>query len=91
MATRWILVKPQSMRMAFTAVTDVAFDIDGSLLVTEFSNDLATLNDVGYARSGEFPGRLVRWRGETATTWRLSRTACFRQPQWRLVLEGSCS
>ena len=48
----------------FTAVTDVAFDIDSSLLVTEFSNDLATLNDVGYARSGEFPGKLVRWRGD---------------------------
>jgi len=47
----------------FTAVTDVAFDADGSLLVTEFSNDLATLDDIGYARSAEYPGRLVRWRG----------------------------
>ncbi len=47
----------------FTSVTDVAFDADGSLLVTEFSNDLATLDDIGYARSAEYPGRLVRWRG----------------------------
>ena len=48
----------------FTSVTDVAFDTDGSLLVTELSNDLATLNDLGYARSDEYPGRLVRWHGE---------------------------
>ena len=48
----------------FTAVTDVAFDTDGTLLVTEMSNDLATLDDLGYARSTEYPGRLVRWRGE---------------------------
>ena len=47
----------------FTAVTDVAFDTDGSLLVTELSDDLATLDDIGYARSDEYPGRLVRWRG----------------------------
>lgn len=48
----------------FTAVTDVAFDTDGSLLVLEMSNDLATLDGIGYARSAEYPGRLVRWRGE---------------------------
>ena len=48
----------------FTAVTDVAFDADGSLLVIEMSNDLATLDDLGYARSAEYPGRLVRWQGE---------------------------
>ena len=48
----------------FTAVTDVAFDADGSLLVVEMSNDLATLDDLGYARSAEYPGRLVRWQGE---------------------------
>ena len=48
----------------FTAVTDVAFDTDGTLLVTEMSNDLATLDDLGYARSTEYPGRLLRWRGE---------------------------
>ena len=48
----------------FTAVTDVAFDTDGSLLVLEMSNDLATLDDIGYARSDEYPGRLVRWQGE---------------------------
>lgn len=47
----------------FTAVTDVAFDAGGSLLVTEMSNNLATLDDIGYARSDEYPGRLVRWRG----------------------------
>lgn len=48
----------------FTAVTDVAFDTDGSLLVTEFSNDLAALDSIGYARSDEYPGRLLRWQGE---------------------------
>ena len=47
----------------FTAVTDVAFDTDGSLLVLEMSSDLAALDDIGYARSAEHPGRLVRWRG----------------------------
>ena len=46
----------------FTAVTDVAFDADGSLLVTELSNNLAALDDIGYARSAEYPGRLVRRR-----------------------------
>ena len=47
----------------FTAVTDVAFDTDGSLLATEFSNDLRRLVDeFGYERSADFPGRLVRWR-----------------------------
>ena len=46
----------------FTSVTDVAFDADGSLLVTEMSSDLVTLDDLGYARSTEYPGRLVRWR-----------------------------
>ena len=46
-----------------TAVTDVAFDTDGSLLVTELSNELTTLDDLGYAQSDEYPGRLVRWRG----------------------------
>ena len=47
----------------FTAATDVAFDQDGSLLVTEFSRDLARLvrnHDVRDAR--RIPGRLVRWR-----------------------------
>ena len=48
----------------FTAVTDVAFDADGSLLATEFSSDLRRLVDeLGYERSADLPGRLVRWRG----------------------------
>ena len=51
----------------FTTITDVAFDVDGSLLLTEFSSDLARLiGELGYARSGELPGRLVRWRGDGA-------------------------
>ena len=48
----------------FTAVTDIAFDADGSLLATEFSSDLRRLVDeFGYERSADLPGRLVRWRG----------------------------
>jgi len=47
----------------FTTITDIAFDLDGSLLATEFSNDLRRLVDeFGYERSADFPGRLVRWR-----------------------------
>ena len=47
----------------FTTITDIAFDPDGSLLATEFSNDLRRLVDeYGYERSADFPGRLVRWR-----------------------------
>ncbi len=49
----------------FTTITDVAFDLDGSLLVAEFSSNLEKLvSELGYARSAEFPGRLIRWKGE---------------------------
>lgn len=47
--------------VGFTTPTDVAFLPDGSLLVTEYSTDMAALASKGYARSGEHPGRLVRW------------------------------
>lgn len=49
----------------FTAATDVAFDGDGALLVTEFSLDMARLAEIGFARAEEAPGRLVRWREGT--------------------------
>jgi len=46
----------------FTAATDLAFEADGSLLVTEFSTDMAHLAEAGFGRAAEWPGRLVRWR-----------------------------
>ncbi len=45
----------------FTSATDAAFDADGSLLVTEFSNNLSALAERGYQHAAELPGRLVRW------------------------------
>jgi len=45
----------------FTAATDLAFEADGSLLVTEFSTDMAELvTDLTAERAAELPGRLVR-------------------------------
>ena len=45
----------------FTTATDVAFLRDGSMLVTEYTTDMPALAAVGFARSAEHPGRLVRW------------------------------
>ena len=47
--------------VGFTTATDVAFLPDGSLLVTEYTTEMAELASKGYARSSEHPGRLVRW------------------------------
>lgn len=45
----------------FTAATDLAFEPDGSLLVTEFSTTMADLvTDLTAERAAELPGRLVR-------------------------------
>ena len=45
----------------FTAATDLAFEADGSLLVTEFSTAMAELvTNLTAQRAAEFPGRLVR-------------------------------
>jgi glucose/arabinose dehydrogenase len=47
----------------FTAATDLAFEDDGSLLVTEFSTAMAELvADLTAERARELPGRLVRLR-----------------------------
>ena len=46
----------------FTTATDVAFEADGAMLVTEYSGDMNALAEVGYKESSLFPGRLVRWR-----------------------------
>ena len=46
----------------FTTATDVAFEADGAMLVTEYSSDMNALAGVGYKESGLFPGKLVRWR-----------------------------
>lgn len=46
----------------FTAATDLAFDEDGSLLVVEFSSDLASLEEGDVRDAERFPGRLVRWQ-----------------------------
>ena len=49
----------------FTTATDVAFLPDGSMLVTEYTTDMQSLAAVGFSRSAEYPGRLVRWeRGQ---------------------------
>ncbi|MDA1036621.1 MAG: ScyD/ScyE family protein, partial [Chloroflexi bacterium] len=45
----------------FSSATDLAFEADGSLLVTEFSIAMADLvTDLTAARAAELPGRLVR-------------------------------
>ena len=47
----------------FSVATDLAFDEDGSLLVTEFSTDMhALVTEFGTAEASQVPGRLVRWR-----------------------------
>lgn len=46
----------------FTAATDVAFDSDGSMLVTEYSQNMRALAEAGFGESGRYGGRLVRWR-----------------------------
>ena len=51
----------------FTTATDVAFEADGALLVTEYSGDMNALTEVGYKESSLFPGRLVRWRDGAIT------------------------
>ena len=50
----------------FSTATDLAFDEDGSLLVTEFSADLAGLiKGPGIEQAEQIPGRLVRWNEGT--------------------------
>ncbi len=51
----------------FTTATDVAFEADGALLVTEYSSDMNALTEIGYKESSLFPGRLVRWRDGAIT------------------------
>lgn len=51
----------------FTTATDVAFEADGAMLVTEYSGDMNALAEVGFKNSSLFPGRLVRWRDGAIT------------------------
>ena len=51
----------------FTTATDVAFEADGAMLVTEYSGNMNALTEVGYKESGLFPGRLIRWRDGAIT------------------------
>ena len=51
----------------FTTATDVAFEADGAMLVTEYSSDMKALTEVGFKDSHLFPGRLVRWRDGAIT------------------------
>ena len=51
----------------FTTATDVAFEADGAMLVTEYSGDMNALAKVGFKNSSLFPGRLVRWRDGAIT------------------------
>ncbi len=46
----------------FSAATDLVFDEDGSLLVTEYSTDMHALANDDIREAERIPGRLVRWR-----------------------------
>ncbi|HEY7823141.1 MAG TPA: ScyD/ScyE family protein, partial [Acidimicrobiia bacterium] len=46
----------------FTAATDLVFDADGSMLVTEYSTDMRALAEDDIREAQRVPGRLVRWR-----------------------------
>ena len=54
--------EPSVFAEGFTAATDVAFDEDGSLLVTEYSTDMRALAEDDIREAERRPGRLVRWR-----------------------------
>ena len=46
----------------FSVATDLVFDENGGLLVTEFSADMLRLvQELGHKRAAEIPGRVVRW------------------------------
>ena len=46
----------------FSVATDLVFDGDGGLLVTEFSTDMLRLvQELGHRRASEIPGQVVRW------------------------------
>ena len=46
----------------FSVATDLVFDQNGGLLVTEFSTDMLRLvQELGHRRAEEIPGRVVRW------------------------------
>ncbi len=47
----------------FSVATDLAFEADGALLVTEFSTDIASFGaNYDLEHSTAAPGRLLRWR-----------------------------
>ena len=46
----------------FSAATDLAFDNEGSLFVTEFSSNMKILSESEYDRTSEFRGQLVKWQ-----------------------------
>jgi hypothetical protein len=53
----------------FSAATDLAFDADGSLLVTEFSTQMQELvSDLTLENAVKLPGRLVRRAADGTTT-----------------------
>ena len=51
----------------FTAATNIAFQLDGSMLVTEYSQNMKALAEVGFGESGRYGGKLVRWRDGAIT------------------------
>ncbi len=58
-----------SYATGFSAATDLAFEADGSLLVTEFSTDMRNLvTDLTAAHAAQLPGRLVRRGVDGETT-----------------------
>ena len=49
----------------FSVATDLVFDENGGLLVTEFSTDMLRLvQELGHRRAAEIPGRVVRWEDD---------------------------
>ena len=47
----------------FSVPTDLVFDENGGLLVTEFSTDMLRLvQELGHRRAADIPGRVVRWK-----------------------------
>jgi hypothetical protein len=45
----------------FSAATDVTFDAKGRMFVTEYSQSMLELSEIGFQESHLFPGRLLLW------------------------------
>lgn len=45
----------------FSAATDVTFDANGRMFITEYSQSMLELSEIGFRDSHLFPGRLLLW------------------------------